>query len=1115
MSEDATRTAIGRGRILPDGTRIADRYRIVRLLGVGGMGMVYLAQDEVLDIEVALKILRTDGRDGAERLERFRRELVLARQISHRNVVRIHDIGQDGELYFISMDYVAGRSLKQVLETDGPLEPRRALAIAADLADALAEAHRGEVVHRDVKPANVLIAADRACLTDFGIARSLQEDGLTRTGEIVGTLDYLSPEQALGKPIDGRTDIYALGLLLYEMLQGKRPFAGETAEEVLAQRTLAAPRDLGQVTARAGPAVRRILERCLAIDPAARYADAAALAADLRAGGAPRRLRLPRAGLAAASLALLVAVSTWFVLTREPAPASSAAQVTAVAVLPFGVTDPGGTLDSLSAVLAEQLGDGLAAAASLQVVSGERVASTLRDLKLSPASLSVADRKLLAELLDADWLVAGRLARADTALRIDARLLRADSGEAAHVAEVALADVGELFTAVEGLGNELRGALHAGSVPAASAEPAVPSTALVAYADGVDRLTRDNALAAVEPLRQAVAAAPDFARAWDRLAAALSAAGRDRDALAAARSAVAALGERSDRGASLIRARQAALDGDLDAAAKRLEDLLAQYPADGEAQLMLGEIYGDAGRLQEAAAVLERLVADSPNHPQAWYLLGKFAILGGDSRRAIDDYLVKALVVQNRLGNAQGRADVLNALGIAWSQLGDSEAASRRYREALALREEIGDERGVAAVLANLARIDLQAGRYHEARDGLQQARDRLADIGDRWTVANLDNELGYLEEQRGQFRAALAHYRDALRLRDDLGDQRALAESYNNVGYAYLLLGEYDNASVFNERSLASYRETGNDEGVMLASQSRGILEIARGRYDDALKALLESLRISRELGDRQAEAIAEGYIGRARHLQGRYAAAAESLADARSAFDDLGDDRGLAEYTLLAASLALDCGQYDAAGAALEQANRLMAADDNRARRSLGLRIAGELEAARGEQAAAADLYGRALAEAEASGERLAILQAQLAVAASADGPAPDRLQGLREVYDDAQALGHALLRYDAGLAYGAALAAAGRDEQAGNVLRDTLEPQRGAAAYHEAWRVSVVLAGLLERADRGGEAALLWQRAATEVRNALAEQNDAQRTAFAGLPLVREILARGEGT
>ncbi len=283
MNNDPTLTGSGGHLILEPDRLLAGRYRVGNLLGMGGMGIVYHAQDEELGVEVALKVLRSGRTDMDQMRARFRRELLLARQVSHRNVVRIHDLGQDGDLDFITMDFVPGQSLREVLR-EGPLAPERALAIARQVAAALAEAHAKGVVHRDLKPANILVDGDGdAYITDFGIARSLRSSavGLTEPGLLMGTPDYLAPEQARGGEVDTRTDLYAFGLLFFEMLTGELPFSAETLEEAVVQRLSGKPRTLEEVGRTFPDRYQRILDRCLAREPQDRYPDTGALRRDL------------------------------------------------------------------------------------------------------------------------------------------------------------------------------------------------------------------------------------------------------------------------------------------------------------------------------------------------------------------------------------------------------------------------------------------------------------------------------------------------------------------------------------------------------------------------------------------------------------------------------------------------------------------------------------------------------------------------------------------------------------------------------------------------------------------------------------------------------------------
>jgi eukaryotic-like serine/threonine-protein kinase len=266
------------------GEVIAERYELEELVGTGGMSTVYRARDQLLERYVALKVLHPHYADDEEYVERFRREARSVAQLSHPHIVTVIDRGEDDGQQYIVFEYVDGENLKELIERTGPLPTRRAVEFALEIADALAFAHEHGLVHRDVKPQNVLITPDGdAKVTDFGIARSLEvEHGMTQTGTVLGTSNYLSPEQASGKPTTTSTDVYSLGVVVYELLTGDVPFPGENFVAIAMKHINELPPDLldkrPDVPLRLAAAVDRAMEK----DPDRRFATMDEFASELR-----------------------------------------------------------------------------------------------------------------------------------------------------------------------------------------------------------------------------------------------------------------------------------------------------------------------------------------------------------------------------------------------------------------------------------------------------------------------------------------------------------------------------------------------------------------------------------------------------------------------------------------------------------------------------------------------------------------------------------------------------------------------------------------------------------------------------------------------------------------
>ena len=329
----------------PVGTLLSGRYRLDAEIGAGGMSTVYRAFDTVLERPVAIKLMHRHIAAHSEQLERFRREGRAVAQLSHPHIVTVIDASEDEGNPYIVFEFVDGETLKQRIQRCGRLAVPESIAYAIEIARALGAAHERGIVHRDIKPQNVLIDPEgSAKVTDFGIARSLEEEGLTADGRVLGTTDYVSPEQALGHPVTGQSDIYSLGIVLYEMLIGEVPFRGENQVAVAMKHVREELPDVQRLRPEVSAALAAVVDRATAKDLDRRYLDAGSLVADLeevlaietaRAGGAtgeattvlrslpgstrsrlPLRLRIKPAVAVALLVLGIVAVAAILVLAR-------------------------------------------------------------------------------------------------------------------------------------------------------------------------------------------------------------------------------------------------------------------------------------------------------------------------------------------------------------------------------------------------------------------------------------------------------------------------------------------------------------------------------------------------------------------------------------------------------------------------------------------------------------------------------------------------------------------------------------------------------------------------------------------------------------------------------
>jgi len=906
---------------LRSGDVLGGRYRIESLLGVGGMGVVYRARDLSLDIDVALKLLRPELARKPDAFERFRKELLLARQVSSPHVVRIHDIAEAGGRWFISMDFIDGESLEGYRDRVGKIPLDGALAVTHALLDGLSAAHARGVIHRDLKPANVLLdRTGHAYITDFGVARSLGATGMTQSGIIVGTPEYLSPEQARGDPADARSDLYTTGLILYEMLTGALPFAGGTPAETVIQRIVRPPPSL----AKARPDLPRWLhafcDRLLKVNPSHRLQSAKEA---LRALETKRVPRPPvNRGLVFALAAMVVAIgaaSAYFV--RHPVPISRLIApiqpaLPRVAVLPFTAPADDAEAAALARAIEAHAHEWLRADPRLAVASRTRVrdalARTAPDLSGDALERQLPD---IAVAANANRVLRGGIVHDGNGYAVDLAWSEPGStDEPVHVTARG-ADAAALFAAYQ---SAFAAALSSMNVRA-PAPPALAPASAATFGRGLVAMDQKQYEPAATDIATVASATPPSALATLRL---LDAQEKAREDLAAQNTrddAAKRFATDASPAARELLSRVLAAGGDAEKSAAVLTDAVKAFPRDPAIALLDADTQRENGNGAEAMTRLQRIVDADDQDARAWFVLGRTAIEQAQAGRGVDDYLLHALVLNVRSGNAAAEAETRNAMGVGYEHVGKLEAAAEAYTAAAQIQEKLGDERALAKSLRNLAIVQAVMGQRETAEKTLDRVKGILESIGDQASIADLHNDRGVVAEERGDFAAAIAAYKEALAIRRQLDDPVLIAESLDNVGFASYQLGAFDDALVYWQQALDLYRKIDDKRGLLHVEQSIGLLDIAQGHFASAGEKLKASVQKAEDAQLPEEVAAAQITLADLALLEGRYADAEAAADRAQQFFARRSDERGEIETNLSKARIALALGDAAAAEKAL----------------------------------------------------------------------------------------------------------------------------------------------------------------------------------------------------
>jgi tetratricopeptide (TPR) repeat protein/tRNA A-37 threonylcarbamoyl transferase component Bud32 len=900
-------------RPLAPSSLFGSRYEILHLLGEGGMGRVYKARDRELDKVIALKVVRGERVDDPEAIQRFKQELLLARKVTHKNVVRIYDLGEAEGTKFFTMELIEGESLKRLIRSRGRLAWAEALPLARQILSALEEAHREGVIHRDLKPQNIIVDPQGAAhVMDFGIARAQDSTSLTATGAVMGTPDYMSPEQVRGEKADPQSDLFSFGVILYEMLSGDVPYRAETAVSKVLMRLTRKPRPLGELGLGLPKYLERVVSKCLEVEREIRYRTATEILRDLEReqvdrslGARVRRLfaRRRKLVLAAAGVGLAAAAAALLGTRTNPEPGSAEEPALTLAVLPLVNVTGAAELDWMRTGLVEMLVTDLGQSRFIRPVPLERILKVASELGLpAEARYDATHLKSISELTPAQSILYGQFVESGGRLRVDLTLRKAGSGLPLPLKVEAPAS--QVFALVDELTREIKQQLDL--TPAQLrrdpdrpiAEVSTSSLpALRAYQAGLAELGKGAARAAIPLLRQATSEDPAFAIAFARLADAYLRAGERHQAESAIERAVA-LSEKAPLPLAEryhIHATAALAKDDYETAAGSYLELTKLYPEDPDVLLHLAGAYEELGKSPEAIDAYRKVVKLSPRHGAALLGLGRVLVMSGQPREAIQS-LEAALGTGEFSQEPEALGMIHSILGVAYRETGNLPKAVEHLTRSLEFRRQSGDKRGEAATLWNLAGIWESRGELEKALDAYRRTLAIAREMGDRERESNALNGMGIAHWLQGRLDAALESHRQSLRIEMERGDHSNLANRLDKIANLYQLKGQYEDALVYLEQAKSHLAQSADQQEKAVNLLYTGEVRRALGQTAPALEALLAAYeifeRIHQEMGLAETRlSLAELYLH-----QGRFRDAQEALTQSLEVYQKAGSPFDLA---------------------------------------------------------------------------------------------------------------------------------------------------------------------------------------------------------------------------
>ncbi len=884
---------------LTRGATFASRYEIIEELGKGGMGRVYRVEDTKLNQEVALKLIKAEIAKDRKTIERFRNELKTARNIRHKNVCGMYDLGEERGTHYITMEYVHGEDLKSLIRKMGQLSAGQVITIAKQVCDGLAEAHRLGVVHRDLKPQNVMIDTEgSARIMDFGIARSLEAKGITGAGMMIGTPEYMSPEQVEGKEVDQRSDIYSLGVILYEMAAGRVPFEGETPFIIGMKHKGETPQDPKELNAQIPDDLSRVILRCLEKNKEARYQSAGEVRSELESieKGIPTTERVipPKKTITSREItvtfgvkklfipALVVlilsalAVVIFLVLPRKKV-APPPPDKPSLAILYFENNSGDKSLDNWRSGLSEMLITDLSQSKFLHVLSGDRIYSLLEKFDLvEKDKYSTDDLKKVASQGSASHILRGSYITAGNKFIVSASLMRAETAEVISslreegIGEASITDSLDRITRRIKSDLEMTDKQISEDLDRSLSDITTKSAEAYKYfSEGLKLHIQGRYRESIPSFERAISIDPEFALAYRFMAVAYGNLGYRPRRKEFLEKAMELKDRLSEKERYLVEGTYYfTYENTYDKARVAFKKLLEHYPDHTVALGNMALTHSYLGEYEEAIPYFERAKSAGDEFGATYTALAT-------CYRSIGDYDRAKQVLEFYLENIGDSVVIHQGLANHYRLLGEYELALSEIEKALAIDPEDirtlntqaliysykGDFKNAENVCWKLMEqtepgaryfatlrfdnLDLIWGRYERDKTRINPWIDFVLSTDVRWSASVAYQWLAYIDIQTGNFEEALGECEQAWKYAVDAEQPDQQREALHLKGLTYVKKGSLAEAER-TAKELEAFIEAGmHKKSIRLYYHLSGLIELEKNNYAKAIDLFGEAISL------------------------------------------------------------------------------------------------------------------------------------------------------------------------------------------------------------------------------------------------------------------------------